>query len=255
MSHAQIRAIVIGMMLATFLAALNQTIVATALPTMGRDFDDFENLSWIVTAYLLTSTAVSPLYGKFSDIYGRRAMMLTAIGIFAAGSLMCAVAPNMLVLIVGRGLQGVGGGGILPIAQSILADIIAPRVARTLAGLYGFGVGLGRRARAGARRRPVPASATGGWCSGSTCRSVLAAALMTWRRLGDLPRHARVHRLDLLGALLMMAAAIPLLLALTWGGARYAWTSPVILSLIALSGVLTVVFTWHLTRARSRFCR
>src|SRR5262245_8750838 len=127
LTHAEIRAIVVGLLLAMFLAALNQTIVATAMPTIGRQYDDFENLSWIVTAYLLTSTAVAPLYGKLSDIYGRRAMMLAGIGIFVLGSLVCAVAPNMVVLVLGRGLQGLGCGGILPVAQSILADVLPPR--------------------------------------------------------------------------------------------------------------------------------
>ena len=127
LTHGEIRTIVFGLMLAMFLAALNQTIVATALPTIGRDFHDFELLPWVVTAYLLTSTAVAPLYGKLSDIHGRRAMMLAAIGIFVAGSVACAVAPNMITLILGRGLQGIGGGGILPLAQSIMADAVAPR--------------------------------------------------------------------------------------------------------------------------------
>src|SRR3979409_1086400 len=86
LSHGEIRTIVLGLMLAMFLAALNQTTAATALPTIGRDFRDFELLPWVVTAYLLTSTAVAPLYGKLSDIHGRRAMMLAAIGIFIAGS-------------------------------------------------------------------------------------------------------------------------------------------------------------------------
>src|SRR5436305_11993848 len=85
-SHAEVRTIFFGLMLAAFLAALNQTIIATALPTIGRHFHDFENLAWVVTAYLLTSTAVAPLYGKLSDIWGRRAMILVAIGLFMAGS-------------------------------------------------------------------------------------------------------------------------------------------------------------------------
>ena len=110
-----------------FLGALNQTIVATALPTIGRAFDDFENLSWVVIAYLLTSTVVAPLYGKLSDIYGRRGMMLVALGVFMAGSAASAAAPSMLMLILGRGLQGIGGGGIVPLAQSIIADAVPPR--------------------------------------------------------------------------------------------------------------------------------
>ena len=127
LDHGEIRTIVLGLMLAMFLAALNQTIVATALPTIGRDFRDFELLPWVVTSYLLTSTVVAPLYGKLSDIYGRRAMMLASIGIFIAGSAACAAAPDMIMLILGRSLQGIGGGGILPLAQAILADVVAPR--------------------------------------------------------------------------------------------------------------------------------
>src|SRR5471030_1346898 len=100
LTHPEIRAIVFGIMLAMYLGALDQTIVATALPTIGRRFGEIENLSWVVTAYLLTSTAVTPLYGKLSDMHGRRAMMLIGIGVFMAGSLACAVAPNMLMLIL-----------------------------------------------------------------------------------------------------------------------------------------------------------
>jgi MFS family permease len=120
-------AIIGGLALAMFLSALNQTIVATALPTIGRAFDDFENLSWVMIAYLLTSTVVAPLYGKLSDIYGRRGMMLVALGVFMAGSAASAAAPSMLMLILGRGLQGIGGGGIVPLAQSIIADAVPPR--------------------------------------------------------------------------------------------------------------------------------
>src|SRR5216683_5515885 len=127
LSHGEIRTIVLGLMLAMFLAALNQTIVATALPTMGRDFGDFELLPWVVTAYLLTSTVVSPLYGKLSDIHGRRAMMLASIGVFIAGSAASAAAPNMAMLIAGRTLQGIGGGGIVPLTQTTIADMITPR--------------------------------------------------------------------------------------------------------------------------------
>ena len=101
--------------------------MATALPTIGRAFDDFENLSWVVIAYLLTSTVVAPLYGKLSDIYGRRGMMLVALGVFMAGSAASAAAPSMLMLILGRGVQGIGGGGIVPLAQSIIADAVPPR--------------------------------------------------------------------------------------------------------------------------------
>src|SRR5437763_5056772 len=122
-----VRNVFYGLMLAMFLSALNQTIVATALPTIGREFGDFENLSWVIIAYLLSSTVVSPLYGKLSDIHGRRGMMLLAIGLFIAGSALCAAAPNMAILIAGRTLQGVGGGGIVPLTQTTIADMITPR--------------------------------------------------------------------------------------------------------------------------------
>ena len=121
LSYLEVRRIIMGMMLAMFLAALNQTIVATALPTIGRDFGDFENLPWVVTSFLLTSTAVAPLYGKMSDVYGRRTMLLAGLGLFTAGSVMCALAPNMLVLSLGRAVQGIGGGGIMPLVQTVLA--------------------------------------------------------------------------------------------------------------------------------------
>ena len=125
LSHPEIRAIVLGIMLAMFLGALDQTIVATALPTIGRTFGDLGDLAWVVTAYLLTGTAVTPLYGKLSDIHGRRALMLIAIVLFMAGSLACALAPNMQALILGRALQGCGGGGLLALAQTIIADIVS----------------------------------------------------------------------------------------------------------------------------------
>src|SRR6202140_5972701 len=98
LTHPEIRAVVLGIMLAMFLGALDQTIVATALPTIGRHFGNLNDLSWVVTAYLLTGTASTPLYGKLSDIYGRRGVMLTAIGVFIAGSLACALAPSMTAL-------------------------------------------------------------------------------------------------------------------------------------------------------------
>ena len=252
LTPAEARTIFVGLMLAVFLAALNQTIVATALPTMGRYFNDFENLSWIVTSYLLTSTAVAPLYGKLSDIHGRRIVMLASIGVFAAGSAACAVAPDMVSLILGRALQGIGGGGILPVAQAIMADAIAPR----------------ERGRYQAYMAIVwVTSGVGGPILGGVLSEhfhwslifwinlplALAAAMMTYTRLARLPRHERRHKLDFLGASLMMATAVSLLLALTWGGTRYPWLSPPIIALLAGSGILSLAFSWRLTQAPEPF--
>src|SRR5215212_9500015 len=123
----EIRTILMSLMLTMFLAALDQTIVATALPTIGRQFHDVTNLSWVITAYLLASTAVAPVFGTLSDIYGRRAMIVVALSLFVVGSILCAVAPNMPVLILARGLQGLGGGGIMPIVQTVISDLVTPR--------------------------------------------------------------------------------------------------------------------------------
>src|SRR5438067_4537761 len=124
LTQGEVRTILMSLMLTMFLAALDQTIVATALPTIGRQFQDVSNLSWVITAYLLASTAVAPVFGTLSDIYGRRAMIILAMSLFVAGSVLCALAPNMPVLILARGLQGLGGGGILPIVQTVISDVV-----------------------------------------------------------------------------------------------------------------------------------
>src|SRR3981081_1310948 len=127
LTQSEVRTILMSLMLTMFLAPLDQTIVATALPTIGRQFQDVSNLSWVITAYLLASTAVAPVFGTLSDIYGRRAMIITALSLFVAGSILCALAPNMPVLILARGLQALGGGGIMPIVQTVISDVVTPR--------------------------------------------------------------------------------------------------------------------------------
>src|SRR4029077_8621565 len=112
LDHATIRSIVAGIMLAMFLSALEQTIVAPALPAIGKSLGGIDDLSWVVTAYLLAATVATPLFGKLSDIYGRRALLLASIVIFVAGSVACALAPTIWVLILARALQGIGGGGL-----------------------------------------------------------------------------------------------------------------------------------------------
>ena len=119
--------ILTGTMIAMFLSALDQTIIAAALPTMARELGDFNSISWVASLYLLSTTAVTPLYGKISDIHGRRVTMLAAIAIFVVGSVACALAPSMLALILARGLQGLGGGGLISLSQTIIADIVAPK--------------------------------------------------------------------------------------------------------------------------------
>jgi EmrB/QacA subfamily drug resistance transporter len=252
LDHADIRTIVLGILLAMFLGALDQTIVATALPTIGRELGDVENLSWVVSAYLLTSTAVTPLYGKLSDIHGRRAMLLVAILVFSLGSVASALAPTMMVLIVARALQGLGGGGLLSLAQTIVGDIVSPLERGRYQGLIGV---------------VFAASSVGGPLLGGLFAEHLhwsvifwinlpiglAAFLMTNSVLKRLPRHERPHRLDIAGAGLMVIATVALLLALTWGGARHAWTSPTILGLLATSAVFWALFVIRLMTAREPF--
>src|SRR6187399_1624632 len=127
LTPSEVRTILMSLLLTMFLAALDQTIVATALPTIGRQFNDVSSLSWVISAYLLASTAVAPVFGTLSDIYGRRAMIITALSLFIAGSVLCALAPNMPILILARGLQGLGGGGIMPVVQTVISDVISPR--------------------------------------------------------------------------------------------------------------------------------
>src|SRR3954466_7909316 len=116
-----------AMMLATLLAALDQTIVATAPPTIPRGLGDFQHMSWAITAYLVASTVTVPIYGKLSDIYGRRALMIAAITIFLAGSVLCGLASSMTELALFLAIQGIGAGGLLPLSQAAIGDLFSPR--------------------------------------------------------------------------------------------------------------------------------
>src|SRR6185295_1716910 len=127
LSHREILIIFSGLMLGMMLASLDQTVVSTAMPTIVGELGGLNQLSWVITAYLLTSTASVPIYGKLSDIYGRKIMFQIAIGIFLVGSFMCGFSQNMLELVICRGIQGLGAGGILAMAMAIVADILPSR--------------------------------------------------------------------------------------------------------------------------------
>src|SRR5712671_4424052 len=252
LTKADVRRIFYGLTLGMFLSALNQTIVATALPTIGRDFGDFENLSWVIISYLLSSTVVSPLYGKLSDIHGRRAMMLVAIGLFVAGSAASAAAPDMAMLIAGRTLQGIGGGGIVPLTQTTIADMITPRER----GRYQAYMGTSWIVAG------VAGPALGGVIAEYLHWSMifwlnvpfgLIAGLLAYHAMKRLPRHQWPHQLDIVGAALMIAAATTLLLALTSGGTRVPWLSSTIFALVATSLGLSAAFVWWLRRAPEPF--
>jgi EmrB/QacA subfamily drug resistance transporter len=252
LDHAAIRAILMGIMLAMFLSALEQTIVAPALPTIGRTLGSVENLSWVVTAYLLANTAATPLFGKLSDIHGRRRMMLTAIVIFLVGSVACALAPTMPALIAARAIQGIGGGGVLPIAHTIIGDMVSPRerpryqsytsimfMVASIAGPVLGGVLTDYVHWTMIFWINLPIGALALW--------------MTNRALKMLPRHDRPHRLDVLGAALMVGAALCLMLAMTWGGTRYPWVSVPIVGLLVGAAVLWLLFALRIATAPEPF--
>jgi len=251
-AHAEARRIVVGILLTMLLAALDQVMIATALPTIAASLGDIDNISWVVTANLLCATAVTPLYGKLSDIHGRRAVMLIAIGIYAAGSLFCALSSSMLALILGRALQGLGGGGLMPLVQTIIGDVASPLerpryqaytsatfVISTVAGPLAGGF--------------IAEHFSWNWIFWLNLPLCALAFFFTNRVLQRLPRHERAHRLDVLGAVLMVGAAIPLMLALTWGGRRYPWLSPELTGLFLGSAVLWVLFAVRVMTALEPF--
>jgi EmrB/QacA subfamily drug resistance transporter len=247
-----VHSILAGIILAMFLSALEQTIVAPALPAIGKSLADVDDLPWVVTAYLWAATAATPLFGKLSDIHGRRAVILSAIGIFIVGSLACAVAPTLWLLVIGRGLQGFGGGGIIPLAQTIIADLLSPRE-RPMAQSYTSVMFM---------IASILGPVLGGVLTDHLHWSFIfwinlplggIAMVMTSRALRQLPRHDRPHRLDVLGVSLMVSAAISLLLALDWGGVHYPWTSWQIVVLFAVSIMLWVSFGGRLLTAREPF--
>src|SRR5438034_11653545 len=131
-----VRLIFAALLLVLLLASLDQTIVSTALPTIVGDLGGLSHLSWVVTAYLLASTVVSPLYGKLGDMYGRKRILQAAIVIFLAGSALCGAAQSMTQLIVFRGIQGLGGGGLMVIAMAVVGDLVAPRDRGRYPGLF-----------------------------------------------------------------------------------------------------------------------
>jgi EmrB/QacA subfamily drug resistance transporter len=244
-TEAEKNTIVAGVLLSMLLAALDQTIVAPAMPTIAAALGHAEYLPWIVTGYLLTATAMAPLYGKLSDIYGRRSTVFAALVVFLAGSLVSALAPSMLVLIGGRAVQGLGGGGLFALAQIVIGDLVPPkeraRYAAWISGTWGV-------------------ASVAGPLLGGTFAQHLHWSLIFWinlplgllamaivnNPLKKLPIAARHHRIDGWGALLLIIATALLLLALNWGGSFYSWTSPEILGLLGTSAAVWAGFAARL---------
>jgi EmrB/QacA subfamily drug resistance transporter len=248
LSHAETRLVIWGMLVPVFMSSLDQTILASALPTIGSDLGDVHSLPWLVTAYLIASTAVTPLYGKISDIHGRRLTVIIALSIYMVGSVVCLAATNMLTLIAGRVLHGLGGGGMASMGMVVLGDLAAPRDR----GKY-YAYFSATYTTAGAC-----GPALGGFIAehlhwklifGLNMAMGVVALTLTFTLLRRLPRHERYHRLDVLGAGLIMTASTSLMLALSLGGVRYPWGSPPILALGAVALVVGGAFVARLRTA------
>jgi MFS family permease len=248
LTHQERRLIVMTMMMPVFMGSIDQSILASALPTIGRVFGDVHDLPWVITSYLIAATALTPLYGKFADIHGRRASLLIALGIYMVGSLVSATSTSMLMLICGRIVQGCGGGGLVTTSQMVLGDIAPPRerakyyayfsIAFTSAGACG--------------------PAVGGWICQHWHWSLiflwkfpfcLIAGALAWNVLRRLPRYDRPHRLDVIGAVLVMAASSSFMLALNLGGVRFPWISAPVLALVACAVLLAIAFVVRLLSA------
>ncbi|HWL21482.1 MAG TPA: MDR family MFS transporter [Bradyrhizobium sp.] len=252
LTQREVRTILMSLLLTMFLAALDQTIVATALPTIGRQFHDVSSLSWVITAYLLASTAVAPVFGTLSDIYGRRVMIIVALSLFVAGSVLCALAPNIVVLILARGLQGLGGGGIMPVVQTVISDVVSPRE-RGQYQAYFSGVwmlaGLGGPVLGGVFAEHLHWSMIF-WIN---VPLAVAALAMLLPKMSKIPVYHRMREVDWPGGLLLMASAVVFMLVLTWGGNRFAWLSPTILAMLGASVALALTFVWRAGRADEPF--
>lgn len=248
LTHRQIQTVFAGLMIGMLLSALDQTIVSTALPTIVGELGGLQHLAWIVTAYMLASTVSAPLYGKLSDLYGRRLMFQAAILIFLIGSVLAGMSRTMLHLVIFRGVQGVGAGGLMVLAQAIIGDIVTPRQRGRYQGYIGSMFALSS----------IIGPLLGGffvdhlsWRWAFYVNIPLGAlALVVTQKALKLSHQRRDHSIDWQGAALMGLGVTSLLLATVWGGDTYEWTSPMTLSLLAVAAVSLAGFVWVEGRAK-----
>ncbi|MEV5575638.1 MFS transporter [Spirillospora sp. NPDC052269] len=240
--------VVLGaLMLSMLLAALDQTIVSTALPTIVGDLGGLNHLSWVVTAYLLSSTACTPLWGKLGDQYGRKRLFQASIVIFLVGSALCGLSASMDQLIAFRAIQGVGGGGLMVLAIAIVGDVVPPRERGRYQGLFGAVFGVSS----------VCGPLLGGWFVDNLSWhwvfyinlpvGLLALVAIAFALHAPSERHR--HAIDYLGTALIIGWSVALVLMTTWGGTTYPWASPQIIGLGVLAVALIVAWVWAEHRA------
>src|SRR5438105_7385127 len=236
-----------GLLLAMLLGSLDQTIVATALPTVVGDLGGLNHLAWVVTAYLLAATASTPIWGKIGDLYGRKSVFLATIALFLAGSALCGLAQNMGELIAFRAFQGLGAGGMMALAMAIVADIVSPRERGRYQGYIQAVFALAS----------VAGPLLGGFVVDHLSwrwifyvnLPIGVIALLVSSTVLDLPVQPVRRTIDYLGAALLVAAIVSLLLVTVWGGRQYAWGSPQIAGLAVAGLVLLGAFILQEQRA------
>lgn len=251
-----------GVLLVFLLSALDNTIVSTAMPRIVTELQGLNLYAWVTTAYMLSSTVTVPIYGKLNDIYGRKPVLIAGISIFMVGSMLCGLAGEfgrmpllgggMTQLIVFRAIQGLGGGALFTSAFAIIADLYPPRERAKFGGLFGSVFGLAS----------IVGPLVGGFLTDLGMTRIAGLEVAGWRWifyvnlpitalalfmiLAKMPRltHRLGGRIDFAGAILLVVTFVPLLLALGWGGRDYAWTSPQILGLLAMSAAGLAGFLW-----------
>ncbi|MGO4382713.1 MDR family MFS transporter [Specibacter sp. RAF43] len=231
-----------GLMVTMLLASLNQTMLSSALPTLVGELNGVEHMAWVITAFILASTIMMPVYGKLGDLLGRKPMLLAAIGIFMIGSVLGALAPNMTVLIVARVVQGLGGGGLMILSQATIADVVPARergkYMGIMGGVFAFSSVAGPLIGGGLTEGP-------GWRWTFWMNVPLAVlAILATIFLLHVPRVVNAVRpkIDYLGMMLIALATTALVLVGTWGGSQYAWNSPEIIGLGVMAVVTGVLF-------------
>ena len=249
LSRRSVAAVFAGLLVAMTVGTLNQTIVATVLPTIVGELGGVNRMLWVTTSYVLAATVTMPLYGKMGDLIGRKGLFIGALALFVAGSAACALAPSMEGLVIGRAVQGLGGGGLMVLSQAIVADVVPPR--RRALYLSIMGVAYAVPMLAGPLLGGFFADAVGWrWAFWFDVPLALAAIVIAAVFLPKPRRTAERAPFDVGGAVTLVAAVTALTLATLWGGNEHAWTSPTIIGLLVATAVASALFVLAERRAR-----